>query len=103
MTPLISDAHVSYDPSIRAVDLYVFSDGMMVTQCELQPVIEGERLPRSPLQLSETVAQQLADKLYAAGFWPTAARAGHSQLAATEKHLEDMRTIALDQLGIRNG
>jgi hypothetical protein len=47
--------------------------------------------------MSNDMAQKLFDELYALGYRSTdTGTAGH--LAATEKHLDDMRKIAFDQL-----
>lgn len=51
--------------------------------CEIPPV----------LSLDETEAQQLIDQLWDAGVRPTNGAGSVGQLAATEKHLNDMRAL----------
>lgn len=67
------------------------------------PVFEEvEPLTMSPpptMSLSEMDAQALCDALWEAGFKPSAGHGSVGQLAATEKHLADMRDIVFHQLG----
>lgn len=64
---------------------------------ELEPVTEGECIP-APILLSPDMAQGLMNSLWDCGLRPAAAAGSSGQLAATEKHLEDMRKISFGLL-----
>jgi hypothetical protein len=53
------------------------------------------------LTLDGEEAQQLIDELWRCGLRPTEGAGSAGSLAATEKHLSDMRTIAFKQLNIK--
>jgi hypothetical protein len=70
-----------------------------ITTLEVEELTEDDMFKASvPLfDISNDAAQKLFDQLYDLGFRQTdVGTAGH--LKATEKHLEDMRKIAFDQL-----
>lgn len=48
------------------------------------------------LTMTDDMAQQLMDNLWAAGLRPSDAKATPGALAATEKHLDDMRKLVFD-------
>lgn len=48
--------------------------------------------------ISTTAAQQLMDELWRCGVRPTEAAGSAGAMAATQKHLEDMRTISMGLL-----
>ncbi len=52
------------------------------------------------LRLGQKEAQNLIDALWEAGVRPTNGEGSTGQLAATEKHLLDMRAIAFKRLGM---
>lgn len=52
------------------------------------------------LRLSNESAQLLMDELWSCGLRPTEGTGSTGQLAATERHLADMRRIAFAQLSI---
>jgi hypothetical protein len=61
--------------------------------------IEFETLPEGEAShpiaaMNDEEAQCLMDSLWDCGIRPTAGQGSAEQLAATERHLEDMRTIA---------
>lgn len=60
---------------------------------KLEAVGDGEFLP-APIQLSPEMAQGLMNSLWDCGLRPSAGQGSVGQLSATERHLEDMRTIA---------
>lgn len=118
MTPQLTqanDIHAHYAPWSQTIDLYLF-------QCELGPLnnrdigvvarhpirceltVHGdESIPQSPtLCLNEITAQRLMDQLWHCGLRPTEGSGSSGSLAATQRHLEDMRTIAFSQLDIPN-
>ncbi len=60
---------------------------------------KGGLIPtESRIQLTDTAAQVLMDELWNCGLRPTEGTGSAGSLAATQKHLEDMRTIAFGQL-----
>lgn len=73
----------------------------------LVPAVEGKPIPKDgsqvepSLRLSVESAQQLMDALAGMGLRPTGGYAGGDRsLAATEKHLNDMRAIVSKQMGV---
>jgi hypothetical protein len=52
------------------------------------------------LQLENDVAQQLMDELWLCGLRPTEGSGSAGSLAATERHLADMRSIVAKKLGV---
>ena len=48
--------------------------------------------------LDRTKTQQLMDALWGLGFRPTEGHGSAGQLAATQRHLEDMRTLAFAKI-----
>jgi hypothetical protein len=60
---------------------------------------EGGDFPPA-FTLPMDAAQQLIDELWKAGLRPTEGAGSAGQLASTERHLSDMRMIALHKLGI---
>lgn len=55
----------------------------------------------SPLTtLSETMAQELMDSLWRCGIRPTEGKGSAGQLAATERHLADLRAIVGKKLDV---
>lgn len=56
-------------------------------------------LPIEPFaELDTTAAQRLMDELWSCGIRPTEGRGSAGSLAATERHLDDMRRIAFGAL-----
>jgi len=49
-------------------------------------------------QLTQAEGQQLADELWRVGFRPTEGAGSAGQMAATERHLEDMRRLVFHKL-----
>ena len=52
------------------------------------------------MELSHDEAQMLMDELFAAGMRPSEDTGSTGQLAALQKHLEDMRAIAFTKIGV---
>lgn len=68
-----------------------------------QTVPRGELAPNEPAaELSTGEAQQLMDELWNIGLRPSEGSGSAGALAAVQNHLEDMRTIAMSQLGIES-
>lgn len=69
-------------------------------QVEFVEAAEGEYIEPA-LVLGHDTAQMLIDELWRAGLRPTEGAGSAGQLASTERHLSDMRTIAFHKLGIK--
>jgi hypothetical protein len=62
-------------------------------------LIEDHALITEPtMTLAREVAQQLMDELWTCGLRPTEGSGSAGSLAATERHLKDMQTIAMGLL-----
>jgi len=59
---------------------------------EMQAVAEGDEIPAT-VEISFNRAQELMDGLWSAGVRPTEGTGSAGSLAATERHLEDMRAM----------
>jgi hypothetical protein len=55
------------------------------------------------MQISNEAAQQLMDELWRCGIRPADGTGSTGQLAATERHLADMRTLAFHALKVPRG
>jgi hypothetical protein len=67
---------------------------------QIKEVASGYQIePFMRLHIQE--AQQLMDELWQCGLRPTEGTGSAGSLKATEKHLEDMRLIAMKKIGIR--
>lgn len=69
-----------------------------------QPVVmtrvdPAERMPDPMLHLDNDQAQQLMDELWRCGLRPTEGTGSAGSLAATERHLADMRRLVFDPPG----
>ncbi len=65
----------------------------------MHPISEGEMIPPA-LHLRTEEAQQLCDALWEAGVRPTNGEGSTGQLAATQAHLADMKTLAFHALKV---
>ena len=65
------------------------------------PLPNDGATPEPSLQLSPEATQQLMDQLWLSGIRPTEGTGSAGSLAATEKHLNDMRAIVSKQLDIQ--
>ena len=84
-----------------AFDLYVHRVGdtgeRQIARVHFEPV-EANTYQPPTVQMDEGQGQQLIDDLWSAGFRPTEGAGSAGALAATQRHLEDMRTIAFAAL-----
>jgi hypothetical protein len=102
-------AHAHYDVQTQKIAIRLFGRGPMFggrkkTLGKPMEFVEhdihsGEGTPPS-IQLDYEQAQELLDTLWENGLRPTEERSSVGAVAAIEKHLDDMRTIAFKQLGI---
>lgn len=69
----------------------------------MRPLKEGElsEVKEPTMNLSNEAAQTLIDDLWTAGLRPSEGTGSAGSLAATQKHLADMRIIAFDKLKIK--
>ncbi len=75
------------------VNLLVCSDATHVAQkIVFEEVKLGEEVPPT-LTLNPTAAQELMDGLWRCGFRPSEGTGSAGALAATERHLQDMREL----------
>ena len=81
------------------IELLIKNDNAVVKDIIFEPVEEGIYTYPS-LTISSHMAQQLMDELWVAGLRPSEGTGSAGSLAATQKHLEDMRNIAFGQLNI---
>ena len=61
---------------------------------------DQEAMCSPTFSIGETEAQELIDALWSAGFRPSEGSGSAGSLKATEKHLSDMRRIAMKSLEI---
>lgn len=62
--------------------------------------VEGQVLVTSPMRLDRDTAVRLLDALWNCGIRPSQDAQTVGQLAAVQKHLEDMRQIAFKKLSV---
>lgn len=85
----------------HGVDLLVTDDcGRMVGQPIIMQASREGMMQEPTISLHQSAAQQLIDELWAAGLRPSEGTGSAGALRATKHHLEDMRKIALGQLGV---
>lgn len=68
---------------------------------EMRIMEEGEFVTDPTLSISTEAAQELIDELWRCGLRPTEGTGSAGSLAATERHLADMRTIGGKRLMLR--
>lgn len=61
----------------------------------MRQVEQGEYVEHPTVRLNTSEAQKLMDELWDCGLRPSEGSGSAGALAATQRHLEDMRTIAL--------
>jgi hypothetical protein len=72
------------------------SDLSIATGLAMGPLPPDQGLPYRPLfTLAPTEAQDLMDQLWQCGLRPSEGSGSAGSLAATERHLEDMRKLAM--------
>jgi hypothetical protein len=81
-------------PWHRSVELYIGSTDRKtrVKEIILESIDEGSEMPPS-FSLDLKYAQTLMDDLWNCGLRPTEGTGSAGSLAATQRHLEDMRTL----------
>jgi len=79
-------------PEANRIDFVVKHDGAWVTNMVLEQKPEGEMAPIA-MSLSDLEAQALMDRLWSAGLRPSEGSGSAGALAATERHLNDLRRL----------
>lgn len=99
-------AHACYDYNYQAIEIRLFElQGMNGDRAIGLPITyaipknDGERMEPTVCLRGEQ-AQQLMDALWDVGVRPAQGHGSSGQLAATLKHLEDMRAMAFSTLAV---
>lgn len=83
-------------PFNEAISVAIVHDGRMnravVKELKFTNIDDGE-LTQPAMHLSKTAAQILMDDLWNCGIRPTEGTGSAGAMAATQRHLEDMRTL----------
>ncbi len=87
------------------IDLYAFSKSDGITSQGLPLVMEtipnnNARISDPTISIGKDEAQLLMDDLWQAGIRPSEGSGSAGSLRATEKHLNDMRKIVENKLGV---
>lgn len=83
--------------------LAITEDGHVGRPLVMEPHDDFTCISEPTLRLGTAEAQELMDDLWQAGLRPSEGTGSAGSLAATERHLKDMRTIAFKQLKIDEG
>lgn len=88
--------------SIRVANIKTSPEGRVVALAEplvMKPKTDEELMCEldATMQLRPSEAQQFMDELWRVGIRPTEGAGSVGQMAATEKHLEDMRRLVFEQ------
>jgi hypothetical protein len=91
-----------------SIALYVFAndrDGRraFAKEVTLEVLPEGAMFVEPTFRMATNEAQMLMDELWNCGLRPTEGTGSAGSLAATQKHLEDMRTLVFDKTQPRRG
>lgn len=86
------EIHVSRMPAANRLDFYMKEGSAWVVDMTLKTQDEGSMKP-SAFSLDNEEVQALMDRLWGCGFRPTEGTGSAGALAATERHLEDMRKL----------
>jgi hypothetical protein len=96
---------VIFNPAIRSYELYLYTeerDGSIhaATPAVMERIDEGKEILGPLLRMDPVSAQILIDELWKAGVRPHEI-GGAGELAATQRHLDDMRKIAFNFLDMK--
>ena len=96
-------AYAQYNLCAQSIDVY-----FMVGDAVAEPVTIVDRPDQTSyiepaIRLDDTAAQMLMDQLWKCGLRPSEGSGSAGALAATQKHLEDMRQITFNMLDINAG
>jgi len=79
-------------PEAHRVDLVIRHDGAWATNVTFEQRPECDMAPVA-MSVSDSEAQELMDRLWSNGFRPSEGSGSVRALAATERHLADMRKL----------
>ena len=82
-------------------EIYIHKDGMVAEPIVVRKLKERFQRSQAACIIEKRNAQILMDDLWNAGLRPTEGSGSAGSLAATQKHLQDMRTIAFHKLRIQ--
>lgn len=68
---------------------------------EWKPRPPGELFPNPTIQIAGALLTEIAKELIESGFLPEKLLSNERELKAMEKHLEDLRKITFNELGVR--
>lgn len=88
----ILEVHVNPNPIANQIDFYIRENDAWVVDMTLETKDEGSRKPKA-FSLNTLEAQALMDRLWSAGLRPSEGSGSAGALAATERHLADMRKL----------
>lgn len=77
-----------------------WADGLSAAEPLVFKHLDSGMVSSPCMNLRRDDAQRLMDELWNVGLRPSEGSGSAGQLAAVQNHLEDMRTIAMSQLGI---
>lgn len=101
------DIHANRESWGRGIAIYIATPGgtevgdrppQAAQPLTFVDVVDPDMLPEPSMRLSMPSAQKLMDELWSCGIRPTEGTGSAGSLAATERHLSDMRTIAFGKL-----
>ena len=94
------EVRVQPAPYASGIHIYVRCKDLYAETVELKRKEEGEYIAPA-IRLSRKSAQLLIDDLWSSGYRPTEGTGSAGALRATEKHLEDMRTLVFKYVNIQ--
>ena len=86
---------VNKSPWSSDIELLISQGNAIVKDVTFEPV-DVAAINSPSLVISNTKAQQLMDDLWTAGLRPSEGTGSAGSLAATERHLQDMRTLVFN-------
>jgi len=112
----VDEAHVHWNWNYGALEVFlvgtdkqyetlpngdVRSVRMLAKPVESMYIEPGAEPQQPTFRIAPEAAQQFMDSLWKSGLRPTEGTGSAGSLAATEKHLSDMRAIVSKQLGVQ--
>jgi hypothetical protein len=86
---------------LNKINIYAYSQGQDGTYLASSPmmtkVAEGDAFVEPTFSVAPHQAQTLMDELWTAGLRPSEGSGSAGSLAATERHLADMRALVFDK------
>jgi hypothetical protein len=92
--------HLESSLLTNTVSVYLRDGNQFAYSVSFQEIPAAVVRPEPIGTMTPTEAQQLMDNLWQCGFRPTEGKGSAGQLAATDRHLQDMRAIAFHSLGV---